>query len=253
MKNLFCLLLVAFATLISGCLQSGDDTIVLPEKGGNIFKNAEISFVNAEIPAGTTQVISGVQFIVDPSTGTSGSLFVTSSEELSEIYLQIDGLPGYYVRQLSSKDLSFSGTGSSGRSYVYVVDLDYSSVVNAEQNTTVGGKTIGETISISVPTANSSIEQRSCGVSVSGDITGYLGNFNMGQNSGSFSFSYDTYSIPDKITIYEGKNTKGKILFTFEGGDYGNEIILFNESVLTVEVIGLGAGTAWDFNFGCPN
>jgi hypothetical protein len=252
MKRLFCLSLVVFASLFSGCMSNGSETIVLPEPGGGIFQNADIVFVSGNVPTGSTTIIKSVQFISNPAATGSGTLFVTSSQELSELYLQIEGKPGYYVRQLSEEDISYSGTGS----YVYSVNLDFSPGLSAEQQqTAVSGKTTGETISGSVETANSSMKQLTCNdPSTSGGDAGYIGNVQMKQKSGSFMFQYDTYSVPDKITIYDGYDTRGNIVFTYSGGTSGNKssTVNFNESIITVEVIGLEKGTSWKFLVNCP-
>jgi len=88
----------------------------------------------------------------------------------------------------------------------------------------------------------------------SGGYEGYVGYFDMGQKSGSFIFQYETYTVPDKITIYEGKGTSGKVLFTYSGGTDGwrDVVVNFNESIITVEIIGQEYGTSWAFQVNCP-
>jgi len=254
MKNLFCLSLVVFASLFSGCMQGGDATIILPEWRSNseIFLNDDIVFIDKPVPKGTAAVIKSVQYIVNPLG--SGTLFIVSNKELSELYLQIHGVHGYYVRQVSSNDISNSGTGN----YVYAINLDFSPGVSAaQQQTTVSGKTIDQTISSNVETTNSSTPEVICdNQSISGGEAGYLGYIHMNKTDGSFMFDYNTYTIPDKITIYEGYDTRGKKIFTYPGGGTGgmvHEEVIFNESVITIEVIGLDVGTRWDFLVNCPN
>jgi len=253
MKKSFLPIACVLASLFSSCMQGGDATIILPEwrSGSEMFLNADIVFIDEPVPKGTVAVIKSVQYIVNPLG--SGTLFVVSTLELSEIYLQIHGIHGYYVRQVSSKDISNSGSGS----YVYAIDLDFSpGVSTAQQQTTVSGKTIDQTISLDVETVNSNTTQLICdSKSISGGEAGYIGNVQMNKKSGSFMFEYNTYTIPDKITIYEGYDTRGKAIFTYEGGTKGlvQEDVTFNESVITVEVIGLGAGTEWVFLVNCPD
>jgi len=92
-------------------------------------------------------------------------------------------------------------------------------------------------------------------VVASGGEEGYIGSFAMGQQSGSFLFEYNTYNIPDKITIYEGTDTEGRILFAYEGGSvlFVHTIVEFYEPIITVEVIGCGAQTVWEFVINCPS
>jgi subtilisin family serine protease len=88
-----------------------------------------------------------------------------------------------------------------------------------------------------------------------GGDEGYVGSFDMGQKSGSFVFRYNTYNVPDRITIYDGRGTGGTVIFKYDGGTgtYVDRVIEFNESVITVEVRGSRPGTAWDFVVNCPN
>jgi len=238
---------IAF-TRTSSVRVSGDGS-----SSGSIFKNSEIVFVNANIPTGTATVINSVQFISDPSNKGSGTLIVSSTRELDELYLKVDGKSGYYVREVSDDDISYSGSGS----YVYSINLDFSAGLLSvkTQQINVSVRTMEEMISKNVLASNSSIAQSKCNAqSISGGEAGYIGNFKMGQHGGSFRLSYDTYSIPDKITIYDGKTKDGEVLYTWQGGSNGTktENVYFNESIITVEVIGLGVGTAWDFLINCP-
>jgi len=222
----------------------------------SVFKNSEIVFVNASIPTGTTAVINSVQYISDPSNRGSGTLIVSSSQELSELYLKIDGKPGYYVREVSDEDISFSGIGS----YVYSINLNFSAGLLSmkTQQINLSVKTIEDITSKNTVVSNTNIAQTKCNAqSISGGEAGHIGVVQMGQRSGSFRLSFDTYTIPDKITIYDGdhRDVRGPILYSYEGGSNGTktETVYFNEPKITVEVIGLGAGTSWVFLINCPD
>jgi subtilisin family serine protease len=88
-----------------------------------------------------------------------------------------------------------------------------------------------------------------------GGDEGYVGSFEMGQKSGSFVFRYNTHKVPDRITIYDGRGTGGTVIFKYNGGTrrYFDSVVEFNDSVITVEVISLGYGTAWNFEVNCPD
>lgn len=88
----------------------------------------------------------------------------------------------------------------------------------------------------------------------SGGDEGYVGLFEMGQPSGSFVFEYNTQNVPDKITVYDGADTSGKIIFTYEGstGTTRKAFVNFNKPTITVEIIGLGTQTYWEFLINCP-
>ncbi|MDR1182842.1 MAG: S8 family serine peptidase, partial [Bacteroidales bacterium] len=87
----------------------------------------------------------------------------------------------------------------------------------------------------------------------SGGDEGYVGSFEMEQQSGFFVFAYNTQNVPDKITIYEGIDTKGKIIFTYEGSTRKPLVanVQFNKPTVTVEIIG-GERTYWEFLINCP-
>jgi len=252
MKNLFCFALVACASLLSGCMSSGsDETFIPPQSAVGFLKNGDMVFVSSSVPKGDKEIINSVQFI-SGEDGNSGSLIISSSQELSELYFYITGTLGYYVRQLSPEDISYSGSGS----YVYSVDLDFSSgMYSQEMKTEVSGKTTGETISSGKQTKNSSAAKFACNdPTTSGGDAGWIGNIDMKQTGGTFRLEYNTQSVPDKITVYDGKGIKGDVLHTYSGGTggwvYAN--VTFTEPYITVEVIGLQSGTAWDFTVNCP-
>lgn len=88
----------------------------------------------------------------------------------------------------------------------------------------------------------------------SGGEEGYMGYFDMGQQSGHFQFEYNTWTQPDRIVIYDGRGTAGKEIFRYEGGtsDYITADVEFNKRIVTVVIEGLAPGTVWEFKIGCP-
>lgn len=88
----------------------------------------------------------------------------------------------------------------------------------------------------------------------SGGEEGYMGYFDMGQQSGTFLFQYNTQYVPDKITIYDGKGKSGPVIFTYEGGtsDWLTADVQFHNRFVTVNIEGLENGTVWDFVINCP-
>lgn len=89
----------------------------------------------------------------------------------------------------------------------------------------------------------------------SGGEEGYMGYFDMGQQTGKFTFEYNTLTVPDRIVIYDGKGTSGQVLFTYEGGtsNWDSAEIEFHNQIVTVIVKGFDPGTAWHFTVNCPN
>jgi hypothetical protein len=206
------------------------------------------------IPEGDESLITGVQFIAADDNSVYGTLIFTSSEELMELYLQIEDEDGYYIKELSSSDIANRANGD----YAYSVDLDFAPGLDANgQNIKVSGKSKQGKISITKDSENSVIEKYSCNSNkeISGDYAGFIGSFDMGRNSGSFRFQYDTYYVPDEITVYGDSKARGTPIFHYpSGGTDGWEYktINFSEPTITVKVIGSSQGTAWDFIVHCP-
>jgi hypothetical protein len=79
-------------------------------------------------------------------------------------------------------------------------------------------------------------------------------DFDLGQTSGTFKFSYDTFTIEDQIdVIYENKN----IFSTGCVGHSDTVTLMYSggSSIITVQVTpncAGGSGTAWNFEVDCP-
>lgn len=93
-------------------------------------------------------------------------------------------------------------------------------------------------------------------VSKSGGYGKTIQPVNLGQSSGIFQFDYNTYSVIDEITIYNGKSPKGKPIFHYKGGTMGvvSEKVSYNspDGYITVIVQGFESGTDWNFKVNCP-
>ncbi|MFP5240271.1 MAG: hypothetical protein ACLGQW_10605 [Acidobacteriota bacterium] len=94
--------------------------------------------------------------------------------------------------------------------------------------------------------------------STTGYDDGTTVNIDMGKNSGTFVFNYDTYSIPDRIKLKHGS----KLLFdTGCVGSYGSTNITMSVAESSSRFITVTAepncngttGTAWSFSIGCPS
>ncbi|MDR0516555.1 MAG: hypothetical protein LBH25_05865 [Fibromonadaceae bacterium] len=221
----------------------------------NSLTNSGMQFMASEgIPEGNESLITGVQFIAADGNSVYGTLIFTSSEELSELYLQVEDEDGYYMKELSSSDIANFSNGS----YAYSVDLDFAQGLDADkQNIKVSGKSKQGKVSSAKDSENSLIEKYSCDGTkmISGDYAGFIGSFDMGRNSGSFKFEYDTYSVPDEVTIYGNSKARGYPIFHYpSGGTYElkSTTVNFSEREITVKVIGSAAGTAWVFKVHCP-
>jgi YVTN family beta-propeller protein len=89
---------------------------------------------------------------------------------------------------------------------------------------------------------------------VAGDDTADTRNINMGRNSGSFNFSYNTFSQEDRIVVTYGSRT---LLDTGCVGAIGSNSLSFSgtRDYITVTVTpncAGGSGTAWNYSASCP-
>jgi hypothetical protein len=105
-------------------------------------------------------------------------------------------------------------------------------------------------------------EAGTCGTqTVAGGDEGLTQSFNLGKVPAEFTFSWNTYSVPDRVVVFYG----GSILYDTgctgvnlgnSGGDSKSLLISGSGSTVTVSVTpnctGNTTGTAWDFTVGCP-
>jgi hypothetical protein len=86
----------------------------------------------------------------------------------------------------------------------------------------------------------------------SGGQGAFTNSYDLGQDSGSFSLSYQMYSIPDKLEVMD---TKGTVLFSTNGLVSGSQTVNVPFSggrIVFVVVSAPTSGTAWDYEIGCP-
>jgi len=250
------LLLVLFLTSSCSILDEAKNALseVKDQLTSGLLSGAGLQFMDSgEMPDGNYEIITGVQFIA--ANGNSyATLIFTSTEELSYLYLQVAGQSGYYEKSLSQSDIANVGGGF----YSYSVELDFAPELDFNnQKILVSGKSRSSgKVSETKESRPSVIKQYACNGNdeVSGDEAGFVGSFNMGKSSGSFKFNFNTYSVPDDITIYSGTNTRGVELYHFPSGGVVNKtemISLRGEPTITIKVVG-DPGTAWDFRVYCP-
>jgi len=219
-----------------------------------LLSTAGLQFMpSEEIPEGSESIITGVQFIAADATSPYGTLIFTSSKELDALFLQVAGEDGYYVKMLTPNDIA----NRAGGEYGYSVDLDFAPGLDAEsKKILVSGRSTQGTLSITKESQNTTIEKRSCSnSSVSGGYAGFIGSFDMGVNSGSFEFEYQTYTAPDEITVYGDAKAREPVLFHYPSGGtdgWKKETIYFWEPIISIKVVGSSSGTQWHFKVHCP-
>jgi len=115
-----------------------------PPNESNILQNPNLGFMgnSSPIPEGDVDAIKSVDITGNVLSGGSLFVTVTSSKELEELYLKIEGENGYYVWELEDKDQI------SSNPYVYQVTLEFNIDLEGgekdaptELKFTVGGKT----------------------------------------------------------------------------------------------------------------
>lgn len=111
-------------------------------------------------------------------------------------------------------------------------------------------------------TEPSPINKSDCNSGGDADLTGgsSIKEYDMSQNSGSFTFEYNTGGkFPDNINIYNcGINEieNSKIIWSFNNVTGGNRFnnINFSNRIITVEVIGGGnVNSEWSYLVNCPD
>jgi len=223
--------------------------------GGNRLINSSLNFApSSGIPEGNDSIITGVRFIAAAADDSIGTLIFTSKEELVELYLQVGDEGGYYKKTLDSSDIS---NKAGANDYSYSVDLDFAPGLDVQnQNIKVSGKSKADsTISAARGSENSLIEEFTCGQDKNGYESGFIGRFDMRRDNNEFKFTYDTKSVPDEITIYEGSKGRGdSAIFRYSGSSFGTKTayVRYERSPISVKVVGSGVTTSWNFKVYCP-
>jgi hypothetical protein len=139
----FCLGIVLATTFTLSCDSGGGGNRTL-RNSDMALQNSDMEFMDSAIPTGQTAYIQNVRFNGDAIAGGSSSITVTSSEQLRELYLQVESENGYYVRQLSESDLVSNEIGL----YVYFILLQFSQQLEGGAlQFTVSGTTMQQAIS----------------------------------------------------------------------------------------------------------
>ena len=110
--------------------------------------------------------------------------------------------------------------------------------------TIVGGATTDVGIIDLVPACGAATNSGGAGVTTT--------VHDVGKSKGTFTFTYDAFSIPDRFQVsYEGASLldTGSI----SGGGSRNLTINGTHTTITVVVTGSSSGTAWTYTVGCAN
>jgi len=221
---------------------------------GNRLVNSSLNFESSPgIPEGSDSFITGVKFIAAAAEDSIGTLIFTSSKELVELYLQVGDESGYYSKALTTSDIS---NKAGDNDYSYSVDLDFAPGLDIQsQDIKVSGKSKDDEVSVAKGSENSVIEVKTCGQDVAGYESGFIGTFDMKRDNNEFKFTYDTKSVPDEISIYEGSKGRGdSAIFHYSGSTTGTKTayVRYQKSPISVKVVGSGSTTSWNFKVFCP-
>lgn len=273
-KSILFLITITISIMFNACLEDDDYTLVLPENVDSvdinnpesvqtalIFNNGR--FVNNHFPTGTTTSLYNNQESI--SVNSDGTVilpvFSNSSSLITEVYIQVIGANGYYS---VSPTLV---TNSNGMIYISFDIPQY--ITNGSFDVIYSVKYADGTISHNVQTAinvtnviitcNNAFKEGNSGLTFT--------NVYLGNKLGNVVISYDTYTVPDRIDIYQGNtwltgtgsNPNSPIppicdcdspLFGFIG-DAGNLSFDYNPSngkIIVIVVSGcLNSGTAWEW------
>lgn len=105
-------------------------------------------------------------------------------------------------------------------------------------------------------------EEVLCGspIKATGGLKGIIKHIDMGRTSGKFRFTYDTYSIPDEIKVYNGKypdvDEQNDLIFATAGCTTGpgsdNVNFQATSQFISIVVKGCVEGTGWEVSVNCP-
>ena len=185
-----------------------------------------------------------------------------------------DALAGFMA---ASEPQPLTGAPPAGSSSLEGYAIDQSNVmyplsgsVNTGGQLSATGSAAGRTVTVSGTISGTSFSGTYAGTLGSGTISGSISplgscqsqqasggqgtfarTYNMGQASGSVTFAYDAYTIPDAFQVSSG----GTIVFTTGGlvsGTGQKSFALTGSPLVFVAVSAPQSGTAWQFSLTCP-
>jgi hypothetical protein len=271
------LLIISLAVLPTSCIKFGDSTVDSIQTTNYNGLQSILTIPNGSLITGTLPVTSTGSNIpvisfyqTSASTGSGYQLLLpiqyTSGNSWKYIYLQITGATNGYFKITNPGTSTNSGTIAipinipgqvlNGTFTIQFSIVDNNGLVSSYKQTTIVIKTALECVNAS----NSGSE----GLTFT--------QVDLGSKSGSVSLSYDTYSVPDRVDIFQGSTWLGGTgvnpgslvpplcncsspLAGFVGRASS---ITFNYNpssgrIITIVVSGcLGGSTAWVWSLTCP-
>jgi hypothetical protein len=273
------LLILSIAMVSSSCKKdyiTPSADCILPTDADGLQEIITISnsklYKFGNLPDSSKSPISPKITIFQPSASASAGyqlilpLKFTSSTELEYIYLQIDGATNGYFKIDITESVRGFGTltipinlpllACNGEFSVRFCLVDYNGYISSQKQTL---------IVIRDPLECSNADN-------SGTEGLTFSQVDLGSESGKVVLSYDTYSVPDRVDIFQGTKWLGgtgsnpgsvipplcncsSVLPGFIG-KRGKIDFMYDPSegrVITIVVSGcLGGGTAWEWNLTCP-
>lgn len=290
-SKLLLLTFVIFGLTLSACDDDDSSTgtkTVDPANSNaltDVLQIPNASKVNGALPSPTTTgtgLPTATQLVsaYETAAGTQMELYLdyNAPQGLGGVYVAVDGATKYFniPNPVSTSAMVMAGT-TSGQIVIPIVIP--SNVIPGNFGFSYVIYDANGRVSNVIQTSVVIGQVQSCSTqSASGGEGITIRNFNMGSASGNVSIDWDTYSVPDRIDVYQngvwkagtGTNpgTGYPPLLTcqqvydvgqgYQGyiGDYDTFVIPYSPAqgqIITVRVSGCtGGGTAWNFNIGCP-
>ncbi|MDR2086965.1 MAG: hypothetical protein LBP72_07285 [Dysgonamonadaceae bacterium] len=222
MKKYHCIsillgIVLAAVFTLNGCLEDDEKTLVLPDESNRFvditdpydlqqaLKIAEATVVNGDLPAsssGNNYLSSSINSIkVNSGSDVVLPLMYSGFYEIETVYIQVVGADGKYY---SVKPVI---TASSENSFGYISIAMPKNIEEGDFNVRYKVKDSSGSISNMVVTLiNITNEVISCeNAHNSGQAGLTFTTLYLGKTAGPVSIYYDTYSVKDRIDIYQGK------------------------------------------------
>ncbi len=212
--------LVLFLTIITGlfftaCLKKDDYTLVLPQNidSINIDNSNEVqnglnvrngSLISGTLPGSTSgnNSLSNSQTSISVKNGNilTIPIIYSSQTNIKTVYIQVVGATNGYFAVTPT-----ISTSTNGYAYISLEIPDYLSNGNFEiiylleyTNGTTSNK-----VQTNINVTNINITCENAYMSGTSGLT--FTNLYLGEGAGEVKIAYDTYSVPDRIDIYQGE------------------------------------------------
>ena len=203
-------------SVFHGCLENDNNTLVLPDDTGryvditnpqdlqNALKIFQSSLVKGDLPESSGGNYSLSASINSIQVNSGGAvilpLIYTGENNIKKVYIQVSGADGYF----SVTPTSVAGTNGYGYISINIPQNIDDGEFSVQYLVEDSSGNISNVVITTIYVTNQVISCENASASGSSGLT--FTTLFLGSESGDVRIYYNTYSVPDRIDIYQGKD-----------------------------------------------